>query len=406
MQNKNHSYWIILVILSCVLSLAPLESFAKRTRNVVTDITKSPRYASIVVNADTGAVLHKYDHDKLLHPASLTKMMTLYLTFQAIDAKVLNLNKRLQVSRWAASQIRTNLNLKAGQTIDVRDAIYGVIIHSANDAAVVLAEAIAGSEEAFANRMTKTANLLGMHDTTFKNANGIHHPHQLTTAADMAKLGIALRRDFPKYYGMFSKRSFIFRGTVITGHNRILSKYRWADGLKTGFINASGFNVVSSASRPEGRIVAVVMGGQSAAIRDKHMISLLDKGFDGLSKKSMTPFLGREDGVAANAISNIDAFDNYHESAFEIANLDADENYDVRNYSATTISALPGTTKITKNAPNLTSKKTVAKQASLRKNVTAQKAINTLNTKNSKVKYTARQKVSSSVPKKKRHTKK
>jgi D-alanyl-D-alanine carboxypeptidase len=278
---------IIVFVLVSSLFIAPYQAEAKRRAKhpykcINYDITQNPRYASLIVNSATGEVLHKHNADLKRHPASLTKMMTVYIAFQAIKANKLSLNSQLPVSSWAAlpSRSPTKLWLKSGQTISLRDALNAVIIHSANDASVVVAEAISGSEDAFAYKMTQTARQLGMKDTVFMNSHGLHHPEQVTTAFDMAKLGIALRRDFPEFYHMFSKKSFVFKGSVINGHNRVLSRYRWADGLKTGYIAASGFNLVTSATRPEGRIVAVVLGGQTAAVRDNHMISLLDRGFD------------------------------------------------------------------------------------------------------------------------------
>lgn len=299
----------------------------KKRTHYVYDITKSPKYSSLVVNADTGEVLYKKDAAKQLHPASLTKMMTLYLTFQALEQGKLRINQELDVSHHAASQPKTKLFLRPNTTITVRDAIYGLIIHSANDAAVVLAEAISGTEDAFSYKMTDTASKLGMKNTNFVNAHGLHHPQQVTTAFDMAKLGIALRRDYPKYYPMFSKRSFIFKGNVIASHNRVLQRYKWADGLKTGFINASGFNVVSSASRPEGRIIAVVMGGPTAKSRDDHMISLLERSYARLAASK-----GMSTGTKiAKAVLDYDLEPNttasasYEDDAFTVAEISENE---------------------------------------------------------------------------------
>jgi D-alanyl-D-alanine carboxypeptidase len=170
--------------------------------------------------------------------------------------------------------------------ISLRDALYGVIVHSANDAAVVIAEAISGSEQAFAAKMTQTAMQLGMSNTVFRNASGLHNPTQVSTALDMAKLAIALRRDFPEFYPLFSKRSFIYKGAVINAHNMVLKRYRGADGLKTGYVTASGFNLVTSVTRPEGSIIGVVLGGPSVASRDNHMMALLDKGYSHLALNS------------------------------------------------------------------------------------------------------------------------
>jgi D-alanyl-D-alanine carboxypeptidase len=278
------------ITIALLLSLTSFNAEAKRsTRTVNYDFTNSSRYAGLIIDASSGNVLYKKDADKQLHPASLTKMMTLYLTFQAIKSGEYNINDKVPVSQRAAMQPKTKLFLRTGQQVAIKDLIYGLIIHSANDASVVLAEAIAGNETAFATRMTQTARALGMRNTTFKNPHGLHHPEQVTTAYDMAKLAIALRRDFPQYYPMFSKKSFVFNGNIINSHNRVIARYRGADGLKTGFVNASGFNLVTTTSTPTGKLVGVVMGGPSASARDNHMIQLLDFGYQKLaSSKGMT----------------------------------------------------------------------------------------------------------------------
>lgn len=316
MFKLRNSWKILSIVLVSFLVMGSFQAEARKRNKqafISSNITQSPRYSSLIVNSSTGDVLHKHNADSPRHPASLTKMMTVYITFQAIKSKRLSFNSMLPVSSWAAlpSRSPTKLWLKAGQKISVRDALNGVIIHSANDASVVLAEAISGSEEAFAYKMTQTAHKLGMKDTTFTNSHGLHDPDQITTAFDMAKLGIALRRDFPELYPMFSKKSFIFRGTVINGHNRVLARYRWADGLKTGYIAASGFNLVTSASRPEGKIVAVVLGGPTASMRDNHMISLLDKGFDKL--------IGGKSRPTTSVAQNTQTTSN----TFEVASIDA-----------------------------------------------------------------------------------
>lgn len=321
-SELRNAWKIIGLVLLVYLVIDPSHAEAKRrfkNAPINYDITQGARYASLIVNSLTGEVLHKYNADVHRHPASLTKLMTVYITFQAIKSKKLSFNSQLPVSSWAALPTRspTKLWLKAGQVISLRDALNGVIIHSANDASVVIAEAISGSEDAFAYKMTQTARQLGMKDTVFTNAHGLHDPQQVTTALDMAKLGIALRRDFPEFYPMFSKKSFIFRGSVINGHNRVLSRYRWADGLKTGYIAASGFNLVTSASRPEGVIVGVVLGGPSATARDNHMISLLDKGFGKLSD-------GKSNSQAY-AVSSVTRYDPTITNAFEVASIDEEQ---------------------------------------------------------------------------------
>jgi len=239
----------------------------------------NPRYASIVIDAASGEVLSAANADAARYPASLTKMMTLYLLFEALDSGRLSLNDRLAVSSHAADQPPTKLWLKTGGRISVKDAILAMIVRSANDVAVVVAENLASSEPAFARRMTAKARELGMNDTLFRNASGLPDDAQITTARDMATLSMHLMRDFPQYYGYFARTEFRFRGKTVTGHNNLLDSYPGADGLKTGYINASGFNVATSAVHDGRRIVSVVMGGFTARSRDAHMARLLDRGF-------------------------------------------------------------------------------------------------------------------------------
>jgi D-alanyl-D-alanine carboxypeptidase len=251
--------------------------------DITPSILKSSNYASIVINSKTGKVLFSKNADQKRYPASLTKMMTLYLTFDVLKKKKLYPLKKLKVSKYASEQPKSNIDLKAGNKITVRKAIHAIIVKSANDAAVVLGESIAGNRKKFINLMNKTAKKLGMKSTNFQNAHGLHHKKQYTTARDMAKLAIALKKDFPKYYHLFSMTSFKYRGKEIHGHNRVLQRYEWIDGLKTGYINASGFNLATSAKKPEGNLVAIVMGSQTARIRDDHMVNLLDNAYARLS---------------------------------------------------------------------------------------------------------------------------
>ncbi len=239
------------------------------------DAVAAPKSA-IVVDAKTGKVLYQSDPDGLRHPASLTKMMTLFMLFGALESGKVNLNTRLSVSAYASRQSPTKLGLKPGSTIAVRDAMLGLITRSANDAAVVIAENLAGSEPAFASRMTATARSIGMTRTTFRNANGLPNPDQWTTARDMVTLGRALQARYPSYYRYFSTRSFVYNGKTIGNHNRLLGKVEGVDGIKTGYTNASGFNIVTSVKRDDRFVVAAVMGGPSAASRDKQMIGLID----------------------------------------------------------------------------------------------------------------------------------
>jgi len=235
-------------------------------------------YSAIVVDADTGRVLHAQDADAPRYPASLTKMMTLYMTFDALKDGRLKMSQRLPISAHAAAQ-PYGIDLRAGQTITVHDAILAAITKSANNAAVVLGEAMGGSETKFAAMMTQRARQLGMASTTFKNASGLPNSGQKSTARDMAKLGIALVKNHKDYYTYFSTAQFEWKDAVIPNHNHILTRYEGADGIKTGYIAASGFNLVASAKRDGRRIVAAVFGGSSVKARDNRMIQLLDIGF-------------------------------------------------------------------------------------------------------------------------------
>lgn len=239
----------------------------------------NPRYAGIVIDAETHEVLYAENADARRYPASLTKMMTLYMLFEALEDNRFTLDSPLSVSRAAAAMPATKLWLKAGSTLPVETAIKALVVRSANDVAVVVAESMGGTESQFAQMMTAKARDLGMHNTTFRNASGLPDSRQVTTARDMAMLSRRLMLDFPQYYHYFSQQSFTWGGKTVRGHNRLLANYPGADGLKTGFIRASGFNVATSAVRNNRRILSVVMGGYSASSRDKHMANLLDRGF-------------------------------------------------------------------------------------------------------------------------------
>ena len=240
--------------------------------------------ASIVIDAGSGRTLHAADADARRYPASLTKMMTLYLLFDALDAGKVKPGTQLRVSRRAAAQPPTNIGLRAGGTITVKDAILALATKSANDVAVVVAEALAGSESKFAQRMTTKARALGMKQTTFRNASGLHHPGQVTTARDMAMLGRALLRNHPRQSRVFATRSFRYGGTRYANHNRLLGVYRGLDGIKTGYTNAAGFNLVATARREQTRLIGVVMGQRSAVARNARMSALLDAGFRDMAK--------------------------------------------------------------------------------------------------------------------------
>lgn len=237
--------------------------------------TASAGSAQLLLDARTGEVLASENPDSLNHPASLTKMMTLYMTFEAIRRGELSWDSRVPFSKYAASRPPTKLRVKAGDAITVKEAVLGLIVQSANDAAAALAEKLGGSESAFAAEMTRKARALGMAKTTFVNASGLPDARQITTARDMSTLGIALLRDFPEEYKLFNTKSFAFRGRTINGHNNLMYRYKGMDGIKTGYTNASGFNLVSAVRDGNRRVIGVVMGGRSAASRDKIMEKLI-----------------------------------------------------------------------------------------------------------------------------------
>jgi len=246
--------------------------------------------AYLIVDATSGRELAADHADDLRHPASLTKLMTIYLTFSALDSGRLSLGDGLPVSVNALNAPPTKMGMTPGGTVNVRDATMALVTRSANDAAVLLAEGLAGSEEAFARVMTQKARQLGMSSTVFRNASGLPNSEQVTTARDLAKLANALMRDYPHYYAIFSAQSYSYRGRVLTNHNRMLGNYDGADGLKTGYTNASGFNLVMSAVRDNRRLIGVVMGGTSAAQRDRTMAALMDRGFTLASAMQLSPW--------------------------------------------------------------------------------------------------------------------
>lgn len=262
----------------------------------------NPVNASIVLDAATGRVLLESNADVLTYPASLTKMMTLYLVFDALQKGSLKVDQPLLVSANAASQAPTKLGLWAGETVTVEQVILGMIIKSANDAAMVAAEALGGSESGFADMMNVKARALGMTESYFHNPNGLPDPIQHSSARDMAKLALALSRDFPQYYHYFSETRFTFHGRTIMTHDRFVLRYPGADGLKTGYIRLSGFNLASSAVRNGRRLVGVVMGGVSPSLRDAEMWALLDEGFGTSTPKSENNALLLASAAAGSAL--------------------------------------------------------------------------------------------------------
>jgi D-alanyl-D-alanine carboxypeptidase len=270
-----------LVVLIATLAIAtdPADARSRRKRAVKKyhhAETYNPRYAAIVVDANTGKTLHEASADSLRYPASLTKIMTLYLLFEQLEAGKIKLSTPMEVSGEAASQAPTKLGVRPAQSLTVEDAIKALVTKSANDAAVVVAEALAGTEEAFAKQMTRKARTLGMTRTVYRNASGLPDEEQVTTAREQALLGIAIQERFPRYYRYFALTSFNYRGRAMRNHNKLLGRVNGVDGIKTGYTRASGFNLVTSMHRGDRHIVAVVLGGSSGAQRDARMRSLVE----------------------------------------------------------------------------------------------------------------------------------
>jgi D-alanyl-D-alanine carboxypeptidase len=245
------------------------------------------KYAAIVVDAKTGEILYAKHADSPRYPASITKVMTLYLTYEALAAGKLHLDDRVVFSPHAAAQSPTKLGVPAGDSVSVNEAIEAMTTLSANDAAVAMAEKLAGTESRFAALMTLRAQELGMQNTHFVNANGLPDSRNLTTARDIAILSRAAMRDYPQYYHYFSLEEFTFRGRTVANHNHLLGRMQGVDGLKTGFTNASGFNLAVSAVRENRRLIAVVMGGPTVAQRDQNAEDLLLTGFDVMHRRAM-----------------------------------------------------------------------------------------------------------------------
>jgi D-alanyl-D-alanine carboxypeptidase len=235
----------------------------------------TPPAASIVIDGTSGAVLQASNPNVRCHPASLTKVMTLYLLFERLEAGELHVDDLLRVSEHASEQAPSKLDLKSGQTITVEDAIKGIVTKSANDAAVVVAESLGHSEENFAKLMTQRARTLGMANTTYVNASGLPDDGQVTTAADQALLGRAIQERFPRYYKYFSTQAFVYRGETMRNHNHLLGVVEGVDGIKTGYTRTSGFNLITSLHRDGRHVIAVILGGKSSSERDLHMRKLI-----------------------------------------------------------------------------------------------------------------------------------
>jgi D-alanyl-D-alanine carboxypeptidase len=261
----------------------------------------SPAFASIIVDGNSGATLSANNPDALRHPASLTKIMTLYLLFERLEAGKLKLDSEMEVSEHASQQAPTKLGLRPGQSLSVEDAIKGLVTRSANDAAAVIAEAIAGDEEDFAKLMTRKARALGMTRTVYRNASGLPDDAQVTTARDQSTLGRAIQDRFPRYYRYFSTSAFNYRGRSIRNHNRLLGSVEGVDGIKTGYTRASGFNLVTSMRRGNRHLVGVVMGGRSGGSRDAIMRNLLAENLDKAASRRTVAAITERSPAEANA---------------------------------------------------------------------------------------------------------
>src|SRR5262245_17046891 len=268
----------------------------------------SPSYASIVVDGNSGAVLQSTNPDATRHPASLTKIMTLYLLFERLEAGKMKLDTEMDVSERASDQAPTKLGLKPGQKLKVEDAIKGLVTRSANDAAVVIAEAIAGNEDEFARQMTRKARALGMTKTVYRNASGLPNDEQITTARDQATIGRAIQDRFPRYYRYFATTTFVYKGNAIRNHNRLLGSVEGVDGIKTGYTHASGFNLVSSMRRGNRHLVGVVLGGRSGGSRDATMRGLLAENLEkGATKRTVAAITERNAGEGNTEVAEADA---------------------------------------------------------------------------------------------------
>ncbi len=250
-----------------------------------------PPYADMVIDGNTGRVLHSVNADELRHPASITKVMTLYLLFEQIEKGRFRMDTPLQISAHAAAQAPSKLGLRPGETITVQDAIKSIVTHSCNDIAVAVAENIAGDEDSFAEMMTKKAHALGMSRTHYANASGLPNNEQITTARDLTILGRALQDHFPQYYHFFSTHSFAYDGRILRNHNHMLDRVEGMDGIKTGYTTASGFNLLTSVHRDGHFLIAAVLGGRSAASRDKIMDGLIEANIDNTATSRTAPMV-------------------------------------------------------------------------------------------------------------------
>ncbi len=294
---------LITAVSATVFTTDYAEAKRKRGKRAqVARVVYAPPFSTIVVDANSGATLQANNADAQRFPASLTKIMTLYLLFERLESGKMKLDTAMPVSEYASEQAPTKLGLREGDELKVEDAIKGLVTRSANDASVVIAEAIAGSEEEFARLMTRKARALGMSRTTYKNANGLPNPEQVTTARDQALLGRAIQDRFPRYYRYFATNSFYYRGKAIRNHNKLLGRVEGVDGIKTGFTRASGFNLVTSMKRGNRHLVGVVLGGRSGSSRDATMRNLLAEHLErGATKRTVAAITEKGSVAVAQA---------------------------------------------------------------------------------------------------------
>jgi len=292
-------FLLAIIVALTAITTDPAEARSRRKRHH--GPAYSPPYAALVLDANSGQVLHAANADALRHPASLTKIMTLYLLFEQVEAGKMRLDSQMEVSDHASQQAPSKLGLRPGQTLTVEDAIRALVTKSANDAAVVVAEAIGGDEETFARMMTRKARALGMSRTVYANASGLPDEDQVTTARDQVTLGRAIQDRFPRYYRYFATSSFSYRGRAMRNHNKLLGRVEGVDGIKTGYTRASGFNLVSSVRRGNRHIVAVVLGGASGGARDARMRGLIEQHIASASTSRTVAKIAETTDIAAVA---------------------------------------------------------------------------------------------------------
>lgn len=298
------------LVLLLVMAFGSTADAAGQTRKRVPRPAPTPKDAALIVDATSGRVLYERNADASRHPASLTKMMTLYLLFEALEKGTMTMQTQMHVSPWAASQSPTKLDLKAGETLDVDTAIRAIVIRSANDVAVVIGEALGGTESAFASMMDAKARDLGMWRTNFENASGLPDLRQVTTANDMARLGRRLAYDFPQHFHFFSLNDFTYRGRRYETHNNLIGVFAGAEGIKTGYTRMSGFNLVTSAVRNNKHLMGVVLGGATAVGRDREMMRLLGIAFGEAEKNPLLVAHANvpwQDGTGEKTAPNWDA---------------------------------------------------------------------------------------------------